>query len=148
MNDHAIVSLRTGKLSLERCDCGSDEPTNALDPQGRSEMLDLIKSLGRDHAVVFSSHILADVQRVADTVGVLREGRLIYPGPVEELLDRHTRPSWRLHLRSDADLLADRLVRLEWVAAIEHEAHGLRVDTTGAQARHCCPPRSRPAAPG
>jgi ABC-2 type transport system ATP-binding protein len=111
-----------------------DEPTNALDPQGRSDVLDLIKSLGQDHAVVFSSHILADVQRVADTVGVLREGRLIYQGPVEELLDRHTRPSWRLHLRSDADLLADRLGRLDWVAAIEHEAQGLRVDTTSRHA--------------
>jgi ABC-2 type transport system ATP-binding protein len=111
-----------------------DEPTSALDPQGRSEILDLISTLGRDHAVVFSSHILADVQRVADTVGVLRDGRLIYQGPVEELLDRHTRPSWRLHLRSRTGPLADRLGRLDWVAAVQPEEQGLRVDTTSLHA--------------
>jgi ABC-2 type transport system ATP-binding protein len=111
-----------------------DEPTSALDPQGRSDMLDLIAALGRDHAVVFSSHILADVQRVADTVGVLREGRLIYQGPVDELLDRHTRPSWRLHLRSGADELARRLGDLDWVAAVQRQEQGLLVDTTSVHA--------------
>jgi ABC-2 type transport system ATP-binding protein len=111
-----------------------DEPTSALDPQGRSEILDLITTLGRDHAVIFSSHILADVQRVADTVGVLREGRLIYQGSVEELLDRHTRPSWQLHLRTGADRLADRLDGLAWVAAVRRDEHGLRVDTTSVHA--------------
>ncbi|MER7003234.1 ATP-binding cassette domain-containing protein [Dactylosporangium sp. NPDC000555] len=111
-----------------------DEPTSALDPQGRSEILNLITALGRDHAVVFSSHILADVQRVADTVGVLREGRLIYQGPVDELLDRHTRPSWQLQLRAGADRLADRLGRLDWVAAVRRHEQGLRVDTTSVHA--------------
>jgi ABC-2 type transport system ATP-binding protein len=111
-----------------------DEPTSALDPQGRSDMLDLIAQLGHDRAVVFSSHILADVQRVADTVGVLRDGRLIYQGSVEELLDRHTRPSWRLHLRSGADELARRLDRLDWVAAVQRQEQGLLVDTTSVRA--------------
>ena len=111
-----------------------DEPTSALDPQGRSDMLDLIAALGREHAVVFSSHILADVQRVADTVGVLRDGRLIYQGPVEELLDRHTRPSWRLHLRTGADELAGRLDRLDWVASVRRQEQGLLVDTTSVHA--------------
>jgi ABC-2 type transport system ATP-binding protein len=106
-----------------------DEPTSALDPQGRSDMLDLVKELGRDHAVVMSSHILADVQRVADTVGVLRDGHLIYQGGVAELIDRHTRPSWRLHLRSGADALAARLAGLTWVAGVKPIEGGLQVDT-------------------
>jgi ABC-2 type transport system ATP-binding protein len=111
-----------------------DEPTSALDPQGRSDMLDLIAALGHDHAVVFSSHILADVQRVADTVGVLRDGRLIYQGPVDELLERHTRPSWQLHLRSGADELARRLDDLGWVAAVTRQEQGLLVDTISVRA--------------
>jgi ABC-2 type transport system ATP-binding protein len=111
-----------------------DEPTSALDPQGRSDILNLITQIGQDRAVVVSSHILADVQRIADTVGVLREGRLIYQGPVRDLLERHTLPSWRLELRSKADELAVRLRRLDWVAAVEPEAHGLRVDTTSLSA--------------
>ncbi len=111
-----------------------DEPTSALDPQGRAEMLDLIRTLGRDHAVIFSSHILADVQRVADTVGVLRDGRLLYQGTVNDLLERHTRPSWRLHLRSGAQPLAARLAGLDWVAEVQREEQGLRVDTTTVRA--------------
>ncbi len=111
-----------------------DEPTSALDPQGRSEVLDLIVALGRDRAVVFSSHILADVQRVAGTVGVLRDGRLLYQGPVRELLERHTRPSWRLHLRSGSDALAARLERLDWVVGVRVQEQGLRVDTTSVHA--------------
>jgi ABC-2 type transport system ATP-binding protein len=113
-----------------------DEPTSALDPQGRSDVLELITALGRDHAVVFSSHILADVQRVADTIGVLREGRLIYQGPVEELLDRYTRPSWRLQLRSGTEALAERLGQRDWVAAVRPygQGQGLRVDTTSVHA--------------
>jgi ABC-2 type transport system ATP-binding protein len=113
-----------------------DEPTSALDPQGRSDVLELITALGRDHAVVFSSHILADVQRVADTIGVLREGRLIYQGPVEELLDRYTRPSWHLQLRSGVDALAERLGQRDWVAAVRPygPGQGLRVDTTSVHA--------------
>ncbi|HEY2791496.1 MAG TPA: ATP-binding cassette domain-containing protein [Micromonosporaceae bacterium] len=111
-----------------------DEPTSALDPQGRSEMLDLIAAVGHERAIVFSSHILADVQRVADTVGVLRDGHLLYQGPVAELLDRHTRPSWRLHLRSGGEVLATRLNTLDWVVSVTPEPQGLRVDTTGMRA--------------
>ena len=111
-----------------------DEPTSALDPQGRSEILDLIRTIGQDRAVVFSSHILADVQRVADTVGVLRDGRLLYQGTVTELLDRHTRPSWRLHLRSGGEALAARLGEQPWVAAVQPQPQGLRVDTTTVRA--------------
>src|SRR5262249_40474649 len=111
-----------------------DEPTSALDPQGRADVLDLVRALGRDHAVVMSSHILADVQRVADTVGVLRDGRLLYQGGVTELIERHTRPSWRLHLRTGADALAVRLAGLPWVAAVKPIEGGLQVDTLSLSA--------------
>ncbi len=111
-----------------------DEPTSALDPAGRADILRLVAELGRDRAVMVSSHILADVQRVADTIGVLREGRLIYQGPVRELIERHTRPSWRLELRSKVDEVARLLSQQDWVSAVEREAHGLRVDTTSLSA--------------
>ena len=111
-----------------------DEPTSALDPQGRSDVLNLITQIGRDRAVVVSSHILADVQRVADTVGVLREGHLIYQGPVRDLIERHTRPSWRLEVRSKVDELEKSLHQRDWVVAVERELHGLRVDTSSVSA--------------
>ena len=57
-----------------------DEPTSALDPAGRAELLDLVSGMRGRRTVIFSSHILADVQRVADQVGVLRAGAAALPG--------------------------------------------------------------------
>ena len=56
-----------------------DEPTNALDPAGVVEVRDLLRSLARDRgaAVFMSSHVLAEVDRVATRVGVLHRGRLV-----------------------------------------------------------------------
>ena len=63
-----------------------DEPTNGLDPAGMAEMRDFIRSLGRgDRTVVLSSHMMGEVEQVCDRVGVIRDGRLIAEGTVEEL---------------------------------------------------------------
>ena len=59
-----------------------DEPASALDPAGRREVLDLIAHLRGHATVVLSSHMLADVQEVCDTVGILRAGRLQFQGPL------------------------------------------------------------------
>ncbi len=54
-----------------------DEPVSALDPSGRKEILDLVGSLSRTATVFFSTHILADVERVCDRVSILHEGRCL-----------------------------------------------------------------------
>ena len=63
-----------------------DEPTSALDPVGRGDVMRLMTELGRDMLVVFSSHILEDVEAVAETLAVLHRGSLIYRGPVRDFL--------------------------------------------------------------
>ncbi len=67
-----------------------DEPTNGLDPQGRDEMLDLVRRLSRDLGirVLFSSHVLEDVERTCDAVVVLRDGRVAAQGRISELRGR------------------------------------------------------------
>ena len=66
-----------------------DEPTNGLDPEGVADMRDLIRSLGRgERTVLLSSHLLSEVEQVSDRVGVMREGRLVAEGTVEELRGR------------------------------------------------------------
>jgi ABC-2 type transport system ATP-binding protein len=69
-----------------------DEPTNGLDPQGRDEMLELVRRLSRDLGirVLFSSHVLEDVERTCDAVIVLRDGRVAAQGRISELLGRDT----------------------------------------------------------
>jgi len=64
-----------------------DEPTNGLDPAGRTEMLRLIGQLSREHgkSIVLSTHILQDVEAVCDTAVVLEEGRVVASGSIGEL---------------------------------------------------------------
>lgn len=92
-----------------------DEPCSALDPAGRVEVLDLVRRAGESSTVIFSSHVLADVQRVCDRVGVLAEGRLIHQGPLEDLLGRFALPVWTVELRQNARSVARALADVEWV---------------------------------
>ena len=54
-----------------------DEPTSALDPLGRRDILDILKQVSAHTTVLFSTHVLADVERICDHVGLLDGGRLI-----------------------------------------------------------------------
>lgn len=66
-----------------------DEPTNGLDPQGISEIRQLIKSLAREQGITFfmSTHNLHEVEQVCNKVAILKAGRCIATGPVKELLN-------------------------------------------------------------
>ena len=106
-----------------------DEPTSALDPAGRAEMLNLVAAMRGSKTVIFSSHILADVQRVADQVGIMRDGRLLYQGSASDLIERHLRPSWLVKIAGDAALVAQALRGQPWVRRVEPAGGGLiRVD--------------------
>jgi ABC-type multidrug transport system ATPase subunit len=63
-----------------------DEPTNGLDPQGVVEMRSLIRRLGTgSRTVLLSSHLLSEMEQVCDRVGIIRHGRLVREGTVDEL---------------------------------------------------------------
>lgn len=96
-----------------------DEPASALDPAGRREVLDLIAHLRGHATVIMSSHILADVQEVCDSVGILRDGRLLYEGKLGSLLVGRAVPAYRINLRSNAEPVAEALRRTDWVVGIE-----------------------------
>lgn len=71
-----------------------DEPTNGLDPAGRVEMLDLVSELARkrDIAVVLSTHLLPDVQRVCDHLVIVNQGKVVREGPIASLTEK--REGW------------------------------------------------------
>lgn len=54
-----------------------DEPTSALDPKGRSEILNILKRIKTETTVIFSTHILSDVERICDTAGILHKGNVV-----------------------------------------------------------------------
>jgi ABC-2 type transport system ATP-binding protein len=67
-----------------------DEPTIGLDPDGTNKMLDLINGLSRERqmTIFFSSHLLDQVQRISDRIGIMIRGKLVAAGPLAELAQR------------------------------------------------------------
>lgn len=62
-----------------------DEPTSALDPLGRKEILDILVNIKEQTTVLFSTHILTDVERICDEVAFLHEGKIQLTGTLAEL---------------------------------------------------------------
>jgi ABC-type multidrug transport system ATPase subunit len=95
-----------------------DEPTNGLDPAGTREVRELIPQLARaGHAVFLCSHLLHEVQAVSDRVAIVKRGRLIAEGTVDELIGR----GQHLRLRAeDNGALARALGGVPWVMGVEH----------------------------
>jgi ABC-2 type transport system ATP-binding protein len=103
-----------------------DEPVSALDPEGRRGVLELVARLRGETTVLFSTHVLADVERICDRVGILDHGRLVVEGPLAELLDRYALPVYRIEAEpgqaATMESLAARLRGQPWVtgAAVDH----------------------------
>ncbi|MBK9100233.1 MAG: ABC transporter ATP-binding protein [Austwickia sp.] len=100
-----------------------DEPTSALDPVGRRDVLEMIGSLAGRTTVLFSTHILADVERVADTVAIIERGRVLRQAPIGELLAGYG-ASHRLLLQVDggeaaAQTLAAALRAQPWASRVD-----------------------------
>jgi ABC-2 type transport system ATP-binding protein len=108
-----------------------DEPASALDPMGRREVLDLVRSVRGDATVIFSSHILGDVQEVSDALGILDRGRLLYQGPASDLLVDRARPSYIIRLRDQRGAVVAALESAPWVESVELIGdRSLRIETT------------------
>ena len=73
-----------------------DEPTSALDPAGRKELLDILTAAKEQTTVLFSTHILSDVEHICDELAFLHEGRIVLQGPLEKVR--------RLRRASDVEL--------------------------------------------
>ena len=102
-----------------------DEPVSALDPLGRKDILELFASLRGQTTIFFSSHILADVDRVCDTVAVLHHGTLLAQDSTTALKERYTRPVITVELGADAGALS---------GLAEQETYVQRVEINGEQA--------------
>ena len=108
-----------------------DEPTNGMDPAGMAEMRTFIRDLGRGRrTVLLSSHLMAEVEQIADRVGVISGGRMVGEGTVEELRGRES-----LWVRAEPLEKAERVV--EALQAVEQVARvdgGLRITADPAAA--------------
>ena len=101
-----------------------DEPTSALDPMGRKDVLEMIASLRGRTTVLFSTHILADVERVCDTVAILDRGRVVARAPIDELKARYGAQKVVVEVTDGADELAEEIGRREWAGAVARGSTG------------------------
>ncbi len=62
-----------------------DEPTSALDPAGRKDILDILKAVKGETTIIFSTHILYDVETICDKVAVLNGGKIVLTGSLDEI---------------------------------------------------------------
>ncbi len=111
-----------------------DEPSSALDPAGRREVLDLVARLRGEATVIFSSHILSDVQEVCDTVGILRNGELLFQGPISDLLVGSAVPDFLLRVRPPVDDAFASLRNAPWVRSVARVGQdALRISVRSAE---------------
>lgn len=103
-----------------------DEPTNTLDPTMRDELLaQLQRARDRGQAILFSSHVLSEVEKVCDRVGILHEGRLVHLQDMKSL-----REGRRVRVRFDRDHEA--VPDLAGLSVRERGDHRLLLEHTGA----------------
>ncbi|MDQ3299636.1 MAG: ABC transporter ATP-binding protein, partial [Myxococcota bacterium] len=81
-----------------------DEPTNGLDPRSRDEMLELITELPgrRNCAIVLSTHLLPDVERICDQAVIMHKGRVRFVGTIDELRGARGSTALAIELKADA----------------------------------------------
>ena len=82
-----------------------DEPTSALDPIGRKEILDILRQISGKTTVIFSTHILSDVERICDRAAVIHHGKIVLEGTLAELKTRHQTDKLFIEFASAADKL-------------------------------------------
>lgn len=117
-----------------------DEPTSALDPIGRRAVLDMITSLRGRTTVFFSTHILADVERVCDTVAILQRGRVVANATIAELKRRAAVDRLTIEVDGELESLVTDLGRQPWVRSLERSGSRLTLSVADlAQAQRDIP---------
>lgn len=81
-----------------------DEPTSALDPAGRKEILDILRKISTTTTVLFSTHILSDVERICDRVAFLHEGKIAVCGTLAKIKEMHGHDSLLIEFSDDEGL--------------------------------------------
>jgi ABC-2 type transport system ATP-binding protein len=111
-----------------------DEPTSALDPIGRREVLEMVGTLAGRTTVFFSTHILADVERVCDTVAILARGRVVEQAGIDELKARHGGAHRVVVEVDDPERLTEALRTAPWATRVTLDGRELEVEVTDLEA--------------
>lgn len=81
-----------------------DEPTSALDPLGRKEILDILFQVKGKTTVIFSTHILSDVERICDNIAVLNKGKIVLSGSIQDIKTKERKEKIIVEFKSTEEL--------------------------------------------
>ena len=81
-----------------------DEPTSALDPVGRKEILDILLAVREQTTVLFSTHILSDVERICTDVAFLNNGVVEIQGKLSQMKTKYPSEEYRLEIETETDI--------------------------------------------
>jgi ABC-2 type transport system ATP-binding protein len=119
-----------------------DEPVSALDPEGRRDVLGIIRALGGSTTVLLSTHILNDVERICDRVAILHRGRLVTEGTMDDLMERYAQPIFVIEPDTRDPAVLERLAAeirgVAGVTSVEVASGVFRVGV--ADGAHAAPP--------
>jgi ABC-2 type transport system ATP-binding protein len=101
-----IAQALLGEPKLLIC----DEPTSALDPMGRKEILDILTAVKGKTTVLFSTHILSDMERICDRVAFLHKGKIVLASAISDLKVQHKSKSIVLEYENEVD--SDEILRI------------------------------------
>ncbi len=106
-----------------------DEPTSALDPIGRKEILDILSVVKNQTTVVFSTHILSDVERICDRIGILNDGHLVVQGELSEIKNSYRQDCVVIEVTdvTDAAPLSEKIRTLSTVSKVEINDKSLKI---------------------
>jgi ABC-2 type transport system ATP-binding protein len=83
-----------------------DEPTSALDPMGRKEILDILMQVREQTTVLFSTHILSDVERICTDIALLNDGQVAVQGKLSDIKTKYRSDEYLLETETEASQLA------------------------------------------
>jgi ABC-2 type transport system ATP-binding protein len=112
-----------------------DEPTSALDPAGRKEILDILSVAREKTTIVFSTHILSDVERICDSIGILNRGGLVLQGNVADIKHSYRKDVIQLEAAPKVNVLqlAEGLKKLAFVAGVNIDGNEIDLQVTDAE---------------
>ena len=102
-----------------------DEPSVGLDPQQNIEMRQCIRSLGQEHTVMLSSHMLSEISQVCDRLIIIEAGRIVAQGSMESLLQGSAGHTHRLRLAGDSEAAVPCLEKIPGIRSVRRAQDGL-----------------------
>lgn len=112
-----------------------DEPTSGLDPKERIRFRNIISSLGKDRIILLSTHIVSDIEYIADHIILMQMGKVAAYGTISDILQPVERSVWECRVSQEA---SERLEQTCLISNLKHTENGilLRIVSDTAPAEH------------